>query len=120
MPLLIKMSFYLSSQGPQTAITVVESPAQDIEGTTGGLDTFLRNMAAERIQYHLYDVIFRRDVESCNREGVQAIKIKYADNTKLISAVFGVRWFVRSAQFILLVLVVYYVLFPSGCLHSLS
>ena len=115
MPLLIKMSFYLSSQGPQTAITVVESPAQDIEGTTGGLETFLRNMAAERIQCHLYDVIFLRDVETCKRERVQAYKIKYADNTDLINAVFGVRCFDRNAFFFLVLVVLR--LSPSRCLH---
>ena len=88
----MRLSLAISDQGAQTAVTVVESPAQEADGTTLGLETFLRNMAAERIQYHLYDVIFQRDVETCEREGLSAYKIKYADNTELISAVFGVSW----------------------------
>ena len=91
----MRLPLAISDQGPQTAVTVVESPAQEADGTTLGLETFLRNMAAERIQYHLYEVTFQRDVETCAREHVKAYKIKYADNTELISAVFGVRWCAR-------------------------
>ncbi|XP_076457065.1 myosin-IIIa-like [Babylonia areolata] len=77
--------------GPLTPITVVDSVAPEFKphDSTGGLETFLRNMATERLQHHLYDVIFHRDVETCERERVTAYKIKFAHNTELISAVFG-------------------------------
>lgn len=77
--------------GPLTPITVVDSVAPEYshQASTGGLEAFLRNMASERLQCHLYDVIFHRDVEACESERVTAYKIKFAHNTDLISAVFG-------------------------------
>ncbi|KAL8591491.1 hypothetical protein ACOMHN_000506 [Nucella lapillus] len=78
-------------QGALTPITVVDSLGQEYshQASTGGLEAFFRNMASERLHHYLYDVIFHRDVETCERERVTPYKIKFAHNTDLISAVFG-------------------------------
>nr|KAG5688402.1 hypothetical protein BaRGS_026670 [Batillaria attramentaria] len=73
--------------GALTPVAVIESPAhEDLQ--INRLETFLRNMAAERIERHLHDVIFQRDVEACEKERVQAYKIKFADNAELINMTF--------------------------------
>ncbi|KAK7469470.1 hypothetical protein BaRGS_00036536, partial [Batillaria attramentaria] len=77
--------------GALTPVAVIESPAhEDLQ--INRLETFLRNMAAERIERHLHDVIFQRDVEACEKERVQAYKIKFADNAELINMTFRVAY----------------------------
>lgn len=98
------MCLLISQPCPLASVTTVEVPSLDLKSGSG-LEIFLRNMAHERIQTHLNDVIFRRDVEQCEREQVAPYKVKFADNRALVDAVFKVNlvWFFLDVRLSLLV-----------------